>query len=216
MSYNVWSVDNLSRLITQREIREKDNNFSEYKEMMMKESENKYFIIHRDMYLRFENIFREELFNALKYMRNQICDGYICEFMDVDIYCGEERIDFYPKFITYENPFKVYNEIMNNIIKGIREEENMLYVPRGTVNYSHIKFIICFDIPKIKVLSYISAFEYFKDSKAFSLFEKRNKDKKENTILLVNRFRMSNNVYVFYRINLVTMKIVSITSICPE
>lgn len=211
MSNNAWSVENLSRLITQREIREKDNNFSEYKEMMMKESENKYFIIHRDMYLRFENIFREELFNALKYMRNQICDGYICEFMDVDIYCGEERIDFYPKFITYENPFKVYNEIMDDItsvIHGIDDNGKLI-----TKEYSHIKFIICFDIPKIRVLSYMSAFEYFKDQKAFDKFEKKNKDKKENTILLVNRYRYFNNEYVFYRINLVTMKIVSITPI---
>ena len=152
-------------------------------------------------YLNCEYTFREELTQALKFLykeRFRINN----HFTDVIIYCRNEKINL--KSSTFKNPFSIFNNIMDEInLNRYRE---------------YIRFILCSDLPigKSRIINYLSARPYYKDSEALHEFDETNKDKKENTVILLNRYKEGENVYVFYRINLVTMKIISKTCIIPE
>ena len=184
------------------------------REKIAKEERFTYLRIEEEMkrnlelqYLNCEYTFREELTQALEFLykeRFRINN----HFTDVIIRCRNEKIELKAANIL-KNPFSIFNNVMDEIkFNRLRE---------------YIRFILCSDIydtsnisGKTKIINYLSARPYYKDSEALDIFDRSNDDEKENTIILLNRYKDGENVYNFYRINLFTMKIMSKTCICPE
>ena len=84
---------------------------------------------------------------------------------------------------------------------------------------SFIRFFIGSDEDedgKAKILDYVNARSYYKDNTVLNIYDEKCKDvEKQNTVLLINRAKCNETVYIIYRINILTKKILSTNFINP-